>query len=84
MNLRIQSFECSVSRSHGVATGEKTKPAFSTANPTVTSTIHDDITGTAGTGWLFDISNLLTNQKWLFIALGAVLLFGIAMGIDDT
>jgi kexin len=67
---------------HGVATGEKTKPAFSTANPTATSTsIHDDITGTAGTGWFSDMSNLLTNQKWLFIALGVVLLFGIAVGI---
>jgi kexin len=67
---------------HGVATGEKTKPAFGTANPTATSTsIHDDITGTAGTGWFSDMSNLLKSQKWLFIALGVVLLFGIAVGI---
>lgn len=66
---------------HGVATGEKTKPAF-TANPIATSTnIHDDITGTAGTGWFSDMSNLLKSQKWLFIALGVVLLFGIAVGI---
>ena len=67
---------------HGVATGEKTKPAFSTANPTPTSTsIHDDITGTSGIGWFSDMSNLLKSQKWLFIALGVVLLFGIAVGI---
>ena len=67
---------------HGVATGEKTKPAFSTANPTATSTnIHDDIAGTAGTGWFSDMSKLLTSQKWVFIALGVVLLFGIAVGI---
>ena len=67
---------------HGVATGEKTKPAFSSANPTATSTSnHDDIAGTAGTGWVSDMSNLLKSQKWLFIALGVVLLFGIAVGI---
>ena len=63
---------------HGVASGEKTKPAFSTANSTPTPTsIHDDITETAGT----DISSLLMSQKWLFIALGVVLLFGLAVGI---
>jgi len=67
---------------HGVATGEKTKPAFSSANPTATSTSnHDDIAGTAGTGLFSDMSNLLKSQKWLFIALGVVLLFGIAVGI---
>lgn len=67
---------------HGVATGENTKPAFSSANPTATSTSnHDNIAGTAGTGWFSDMSNLLKNQKWLFIALGVVLLFGIAVGI---
>lgn len=71
---------------HGVATGEKTKPAFSSANPTATSTSnqtsnHDDIAGTPGTGWFSDMSNLLKNQMWLFIALGVVLLFGIAVGI---
>jgi kexin len=67
---------------HGVATGEKTKPAFSSANPTATSTSnHDDIADTAGTGWFSDMSNLLKSQKWLFIALGVVLLFGIAVGI---
>jgi kexin len=60
---------------HGVATGENTKPAFS-ANPTSTS-IHDDITDTAGT----DLSSLLTSQKWLFVTLGVVLLFGLAVGI---
>ena len=59
---------------HGIATGENTKPAFSAANPTPTSTsIHDDIAGT-------DMSSLLTSQKWLFIALGVVLLFGFAVG----
>lgn len=67
---------------HGVATGDKTKPAFTTANPTATSTsVHDDITGTAGTGWFSNMSNLLKSQKWLFIALGVVLLFGIGVGI---
>ena len=66
---------------HGVATGDKTKPAFSTVNPTATSTSIHDITGTAGTGWFSDMSNLLKSQKWLFIALGVVLLFGIGVGI---
>ena len=74
---------------HGVATGENTKPAFSTEKPafsteepTPTSTsIHDDIAGTAGTGWFSNMSSLMTNQKWFFIALGVVLLFGIGVGI---
>lgn len=67
---------------HGVASGENTKPAFSTAMPTPTSTsIHDDIAGTAGTGWFSNMSSLVTSQKWFFIALGVVLLFGIAVGI---
>jgi len=67
---------------HGVAAGEKTKPAFNSSNPTATSTSdHDNIAGTAGTGWFSDMSNLLKSQKWLFVALGVVLLFGIAVGI---
>ena len=67
---------------HGVATGEKSKPAFSSANPTATSTSnHDDIASTSGTGWVSDMSNLLKSQKWIFIALGVVLLFGVAVGI---
>ena len=68
---------------HGVATGEKTKPAFSTANPTATSTsIHDDIAGTTGTGWSSDmLVNFLTSPKSLFIALGVIILFASAMGV---
>jgi kexin len=71
---------------HGVATGENTRPAFTTINPTAnptptSTTTHDDIAGTAGTGWFSDMSSLLRSQKWLFIALGVVLLFGIAVGI---
>ena len=66
---------------HGVAAGENTKPAFSTAQPTPTSTSIADNSGTAGTGWFSGMSSLMTSQKWLFIALGVVLLFGIAVGI---
>ena len=65
---------------HGVAPGENTKPAFSSTTPTSTA-ILDKIPGTEGAGWFSNMSSLLTSQKWLFIALGVVLLFGIAVGI---
>jgi len=60
---------------HGHAAGENTRPAFSAAKPTSTST-----NSVADAGWLSE-SSLMRNQKWLFIALGVVLLFGIAVGI---
>lgn len=32
-------------------------------------------------GWVSQMSNLVSNQKWLFVAVGVVLLFGIGTGI---
>ncbi|KDR81702.1 hypothetical protein GALMADRAFT_239833 [Galerina marginata CBS 339.88] len=69
---------------HGVATGEKTKPAFTSMAPTGTSsptTSPATISGTPDFGWFSDMSSLVTGQKWFFVALGAVSLFGIGVGI---
>ncbi|KAJ3515083.1 hypothetical protein NLJ89_g1980 [Agrocybe chaxingu] len=74
---------------HGVAAGEKTKPAFpsSTVGSTATTTTAAEnsspatISGTPDIGWFSDMSKLVTSQKWFFIALGAVSSFGIGVGI---
>ncbi|KAF8891200.1 peptidase S8/S53 domain-containing protein [Infundibulicybe gibba] len=64
--------------------GENTKPAFSSgvvdaANPTGTSP--PNVGSTPDEGWFSDMSNLVSNQKWFFAAMGAVVLFGIGVGI---
>ncbi|KAF4614570.1 hypothetical protein D9613_003149 [Agrocybe pediades] len=77
---------------HGQVTGENSKPAFPTsasneevalasASATATSTPTPAATGTADLGWFSDMSSLVTSQKWFFVALGAVSLFGIGVGI---
>ena len=78
---------------HGDAPGEADKPAFSSKPTTVPSSVEDvEEPGATGTpepmstptpdeGWFSDLSNLLTNQAWFFIALGAVVLFGSAAGL---
>ncbi|KAF9473769.1 hypothetical protein BDN70DRAFT_885532 [Pholiota conissans] len=71
---------------HGDATGENTKPAFTTVlqdvtQPSTTSTEPATITGSPDLGWFSDMSSLVTGQKWFFVALGAVSLFGIGVGI---
>lgn len=38
-------------------------------------------TPTADEGWFSDMSNLMTNQVWFFVALGAVVLFGAGAGL---
>ncbi|PPQ93274.1 hypothetical protein CVT25_015272 [Psilocybe cyanescens] len=68
---------------HAVATGENSKPAFSSAaesqpSPTASPAT---ISGTPDFGWFSDMSSLVTGQKWFFVALGAVSLFGIGVGI---
>lgn len=69
---------------HGEAPGETTQPAFpgngtkpatDATSPSATST------PTADEGWFSDLSNLMGNQVWFFVALGAVVLFGVAAAI---
>ncbi|KAI0077117.1 hypothetical protein K474DRAFT_1662048 [Panus rudis PR-1116 ss-1] len=68
---------------HGAAEGEAHKPAFpgsskpedAVENPSGT------LTPTPDEGWFSDLSNLVTNQAWFFIAIGAVVIFGVAVGI---
>lgn len=67
---------------HGTAEGENTKPAFSSikedvAAPTSSPT---SISSTPDEGWFSDMSSLVTGQKWVFAALGAVALFGVGAG----
>ncbi|KAJ8496835.1 hypothetical protein ONZ51_g888 [Trametes cubensis] len=81
---------------HGDAEGEKHKPAFSsTVTPTPTSVPTDvaedvaeptdsaapTITATPDEGWFSDLSKLVENQMWFFVAIGAVALFGIGVGV---
>jgi kexin len=71
---------------HGIAPGENSKPAFTSAandvvQPSATTTEPATITGSPDLGWFSDMSSLVTGQKWFFVALGAVSLFGISVGI---
>ena len=47
-----------------------------TASSLPSSTPAPSTTPTADEGWFSDLSNLMTNQVWFFVALGAVVLFG--------
>jgi len=64
---------------HGEAEGENTNPAFSTIQSSIlpTGTSSSSIPVPEGVGWFPSLSNLVSNQKWFFVALGAVVLFGI-------
>ncbi|KAH8099539.1 peptidase S8/S53 domain-containing protein [Cristinia sonorae] len=73
---------------HGVAEGEATKVAFpgnediaSTPAPTPSTSAKPVSTPTADEGWFSELSNLMSTQIWVFAALGAVAIFGIAAGI---
>lgn len=71
---------------HAQATGEASKPAFTSAvndvvQPSPTSTNPAAITSTPDFGWFSDMSSLVTGQKWFFGVLGVVALFGIGAGI---
>lgn len=65
---------------HGDAEGENSRPAFpgqaDAANPSETA--KPTSTPTPDEGWFSDMSNLVSSQKWLFGAVGAVAVFGIA------
>lgn len=54
-------------------------PSSSAAVPT--STAVPSTTPTPDEGWFSDLSNLMTNQVWFFVALGAVVLFGAGAGL---
>lgn len=54
---------------HGTAEGENTNPAFPSGTPTTDM------------GWFPDMGNLVSNQKWFFVAAGAVVLFGLGAAI---
>jgi kexin len=64
---------------HGSAEGEGSKPAFGTPSSTTTSTA--TMTPTLDEGWVSQMSNLVSDQKWLFAAGGLVALFAIGAGI---
>ncbi|KAI9065403.1 hypothetical protein FKP32DRAFT_1647634 [Trametes sanguinea] len=80
---------------HGDAEGEKHKPAFSTPTPPAaepTGAAEDvaepssagaipTITATPDEGWFSDLSKLVENQMWFFVAIGAVALFGIGVSV---
>ncbi|KAG2363454.1 peptidase S8/S53 domain-containing protein [Suillus spraguei] len=55
---------------HGTAEGEANKPAFPSPSVPATATM----TPTPDEGWFSDLSNLVSNQKWFFGAIGAVVL----------
>ncbi|KAF7799581.1 hypothetical protein EIP86_010818 [Pleurotus ostreatoroseus] len=68
------SDEGSASAVEDIASPIETAPA-ETAAPTMTATPTPD------EGWFSDLSNLMTNQVWFFIALGAVAIFGAGAGL---
>ncbi|OCH93877.1 hypothetical protein OBBRIDRAFT_724092 [Obba rivulosa] len=77
---------------HGDAEGEAHSPAFpggqqgtpvdDAASPAETSSANSaTATPTADEGWFSDLSNLVSNQMWFFVAIGAVVLFGLGAGL---
>ena len=76
---------------HGVSEGENTKPAFTTTagsgasteppKPVEGGSSSPTTVPTPDEGWFSDLSNLVTNQMWFFVAIGAVVLFGVGAGL---
>jgi kexin len=62
---------------HGEAEGEASKPAF----PGQDDATSPSMTPTPDEGWFPGMSKWVSNQKWFFIALGAVLIFSISVGV---
>jgi kexin len=62
---------------HGAAEGEATRPAFGTPSGPSTAIPSPGL----DEGWFTQMSNLISNQKWFFVAVGIVVLFAIGMGI---
>ena len=67
---------------HGDASGEKDTPAFSTSDEpskaTSSPAASESLLPTPDEGWFPGMYNLVTNSKWVFGAIGAVAIFGIA------
>lgn len=69
---------------HGEADGEKDKPAFSStkagggAQATASPAPSESLIPTPDEGWFPGMYNLVSNSKWVFGAIGAVAIFGIA------
>ncbi|KAF9013917.1 peptidase S8/S53 domain-containing protein [Cyathus striatus] len=66
---------------HGTAEGENSNPAFSSVSPASTASSSPAISASPDSGWFSDMSNLVSNQKWFFAAIGMVAIFGIGVGI---
>lgn len=82
---------------HVEAPGETDKPAFPGASESSKPKPVEDEAASGGAaespvptpsstptpdeGWFSDLSKLLTNQVWFFVALGAVIIFGAAAGL---
>ncbi|CCL99995.1 uncharacterized protein FIBRA_02020 [Fibroporia radiculosa] len=57
-----------------------TRPGTDTADPSQSSAVVTN-TPTPDEGWFAELSNLVTNQIWFFVAVGAVILFGVIAGL---
>ncbi|KZT09596.1 uncharacterized protein LAESUDRAFT_646202 [Laetiporus sulphureus 93-53] len=77
---------------HGDSEGEASKPAFSGSSGSqqdgtkpeddaVEASASATSTPTADEGWFFGLSRLLSNQVWFFVAIGAVVIFGLSAGL---
>lgn len=64
----------------GSSNGTESKPVDDVASPVAPSPPATS-TPTADEGWFSDMSNLVTNQVWIFIAFGAVILFGVGAAL---
>lgn len=62
---------------HGDKEGEAHKPAF----PGQDDAAAPSMTGTPDNSWFPGMGKLVSDQKWFFIAAGAVVLFGITAGV---
>lgn len=79
---------------HGESAGEANKPAFPGSQQNSSKPVDDAADPSASVpaetasnmptpdeGWFSDLSNLVSNKLWFFIAIGAVALFAIAAGV---
>ncbi|TCD67278.1 pheromone processing endoprotease [Steccherinum ochraceum] len=65
----------------GAAQGDADKPAFPGSGDIASPSPSASSTPTPDEGWFADLSNLMTTQLWFFIAVGAVVIFGVGAAI---
>lgn len=73
---------------HGVAEGEATRPAFSSAQSDIveatasvpSASASETLTPAPDEGWFPGMYKLVSNSKWVFGAAGVVIIFGIGVG----